>query len=41
MISRLAESGLISGWSDVAVTRFAVGGWDAERRKVIPLTEDF
>lgn len=41
MVAKLAESGLIEGWRDVAVTRGAVGGWDEERRKVIPLTEDF
>ena len=41
MVSKLVESGLIGGWSDVAVARTAVGGWDGERREVIPLTEEF
>ncbi len=41
MVSKLVESGLIGGWSDVAITRVAVGGWDDEHRKVIPLTGDF
>ncbi|MDR3332388.1 MAG: TIGR03936 family radical SAM-associated protein [Synergistaceae bacterium] len=40
MVKELTESGLVSGWSDVRVTRTAVGSWSSEEHRVIPLTED-
>lgn len=41
MVKNLVESGLITAWDDLAITRTEVGGWDAARRVVIPLTEEF
>jgi hypothetical protein len=40
MVKRLAESGVISGWSELAITRTAVGRWSEDAGKVIPLTEE-
>ena len=34
----LQEQAVVSGWSEVAIARTAVGGWDEDERHVIPLT---
>ncbi|MDR1514467.1 MAG: TIGR03936 family radical SAM-associated protein [Synergistaceae bacterium] len=39
MVKRLVERGVISGWNSLAITRTAVGRWNAETGRVISLTE--
>jgi hypothetical protein len=39
MVKRLAESGAVSGWGGLAITRMAVGSWNEEAGRVISLTE--
>jgi hypothetical protein len=38
MVKSLVESSVISGWSDLSITRTAVGQWSEEAGMVIPLT---
>lgn len=37
MVRILKDAGLISGWSDLSVTRTAVGGWDETKRNITPV----
>jgi hypothetical protein len=38
MVKTLAAASLVSGWSELSITRTAVGIWDAGAMKVAPLT---
>jgi hypothetical protein len=40
MVRDLVSSGLISGWGDLSIVRAAVGRWDPDGMRVIPLTEE-
>jgi hypothetical protein len=40
MVRRLCESNVVVGWGDLSIVRTAVGGWNEEEARVIPLTED-
>lgn len=37
MVRALKEAGLVSGWSELSVTRTAVGGWDEAEKRVVPV----
>ncbi len=37
MVRTLKEAGLVSEWSELAVVRTAVGGWDGAGRRVVPV----
>jgi hypothetical protein len=41
MVKELISEGVVSGWSELRISRTAVGAWSAEKHRVIPLTEDF
>jgi hypothetical protein len=41
MVKSLVESSVVSGWSDLSITRTAVGRWSEEAKTVIPLTADY
>jgi hypothetical protein len=40
MVKSLVASSLVSGWRELFIERVAVGRWDTEKSKVIPLSED-
>ncbi|MDR1915885.1 MAG: TIGR03936 family radical SAM-associated protein [Synergistaceae bacterium] len=41
MVKSLVSASLISGWSSLSIVRSAVGRWDRNGMRVIPLTEEF
>jgi hypothetical protein len=41
MVRTLTESGIVSGWGDLFITRTAVGRWSDDESRVVPLTEEF